>query len=154
MKGRIHIVFILLFVLSSITQGFAQEVVDSVRIYFRQGYSILEPSIRDNQKALNRIADSLNAGYRDSIYVLKKVHVVGGASPEGTIPLNKRLSEKRAGVLFKYLSRYRELPAKATLKVESGKAYLKFHEPQRAITPGQSVVFYLDEVVLGGGKIL
>lgn len=72
MKGRIHIVFILLFVLSSITQGFAQEVVDSVRIYFRQGYSILEPSIRDNQKALNRIADSLNAGYRDSIYVLKR----------------------------------------------------------------------------------
>lgn len=114
MKGRIHIVFILLFVLSSITQGFAQEVVDSVRIYFRQGYSILEPSIRDNQKALNRIADSLNAGYRDSIYVLKKVHVVGGASPEGTIPLNKRLSEKRAGVLFKYLSRYGELPDSLT----------------------------------------
>ncbi len=36
--------------------------------------------------------------------------VVGGASPEGSIPLNRRLSVNRAKVLFNYLSRYGELP--------------------------------------------
>ena len=59
----------------------AQEIQDSVKIYFRQGYSVLEPSHRNNREALDRIADSLRTSYADSVYQLKRIQVVGGASP-------------------------------------------------------------------------
>lgn len=51
--------------------------------------------------------------------------------------------------------RYRAKEAEAILYPEvDGKAKVEFKEPQRAITPGQSVVFYIGNLVLGGGKII
>ena len=37
--------------------------------------------------------------------------------------------------------------------IEDDKVYVKFKEPQLAITPGQAVVFYDKDVVVGGGII-
>ena len=39
------------------------------------------------------------------------------------------------------------------LETEHNKILVKFNEPQRAITPGQAVVFYDGDVVVGGGII-
>ncbi len=89
----------------------AQEVKDSVKIHFRQGKITLDPSVGNNREVLDRIKDSLSYSFTvDSIYKLRKVIVTGGASPEGSVRLNEGLSRNRANVLFKYLSRYAELP--------------------------------------------
>jgi tRNA-specific 2-thiouridylase len=50
--------------------------------------------------------------------------------------------------------RYRHTPAAARVRaLEAAKAELQFDAPQAAITPGQAVVFYQDDVVIGGGWI-
>ena len=49
--------------------------------------------------------------------------------------------------------RYKASEAPATLTPHDGFAEIRFHEPQRAVTPGQAVVFYNGDRLLGGGII-
>jgi len=51
-------------------------------------------------------------------------------------------------------TRYRQSDQACTIiRLGNGLCEVAFDEPQRAVTPGQSVVFYDDEVCLGGGVI-
>jgi len=50
--------------------------------------------------------------------------------------------------------RHRQAPAPATVRARGpGEVEVVFETPQRAVTPGQSVVFYDGECVVGGGVI-
>jgi tRNA-specific 2-thiouridylase len=66
---------------------------------------------------------------------------VSGAAPE-------------AGSVLTAKVRYRQ-PDQAVVveQIETGRMYLRFRLPQRAVTPGQSVVLYDGESCLGGGII-
>lgn len=61
--------------------------------------------------------------------------------------------EGETEVIAKIRYNHRGAPCKVQ-KISRDKVMCTFHEPVRAITPGQAVVFYKDEVVLGGGTIL
>ena len=51
-------------------------------------------------------------------------------------------------------ARYRHVEQPATVyPEENGFARVEFDEPQRAITPGQAVVLYVGDTVIGGGTI-
>src|SRR6266498_5454077 len=50
--------------------------------------------------------------------------------------------------------RYSHPGTRATLtQIENGRAHVRLHDPQRAVTPGQAAVFYGGDTVLGGGWI-
>jgi tRNA-specific 2-thiouridylase len=72
------------------------------------------------------------------------------ASDLNWIAIDKPVNAMTVGAKVRYSAQ----EARATLYVlEDGKVRVDFLTPQRAITPGQSVVFYDGDIVLGGGVI-
>ncbi|RIZ65090.1 MAG: tRNA 2-thiouridine(34) synthase MnmA [Methylococcales bacterium] len=64
---------------------------------------------------------------------------------------NQALTET---IVCKAKTRYRQADQICkVIPIENNRCRVLFDQPQRAITPGQSVVFYQDEICLGGGII-
>ena len=73
--------------------------------------------------------------------VATEVNYVSGQIPQEPLEITAKI-------------RYKAIEAEALLiPLEDGRARVTFARPQRDITPGQGVVFYQGEVVLGGGII-
>ena len=68
------------------------------------------------------------------------VNFTSGDTPGGPIEVGAKI-------------RYRARESPATVTPHGEAAEIRFHEPQRAVTPGQAVVFYQGEDLVGGGII-
>jgi tRNA-specific 2-thiouridylase len=77
---------------------------------------------------------------RDTL-TASRVHWISGDAPAAPV---------RASARIRY--RHREAPA-TIAPIDADRARVTFDAPQTAITPGQAVVFYEGDVVLGGGWI-
>ncbi len=69
-----------------------------------------------------------------------KLSWVSGKAPKESINITAKI-------------RYRSPEATAVLHLNGGVAEVNFQQPQRAIAPGQAIVFYQGDAVLGGGII-
>ena len=108
----------------------------------------------------------LGIAYSEPLYVIrldvKKNEVIVGKEEE--LYSTSVYSRELNFLVFKELKEERKVTAKIRYRSKEAEAILKpidrqtvkleFLNPQRAITPGQSVVFYEEDVVLGGGKII
>jgi tRNA-specific 2-thiouridylase len=73
---------------------------------------------------------------------LEEVNWIAGEPPNGPHK-----------VMGKARYRSQEVPCTVRSDTQSGAIIAEFDEPQRALTPGQALVFYQGEYVLGGGTI-
>lgn len=76
-----------------------------------------------------------------SSLIADQIHWISGQAP--TFPLHCHAK-----------IRYRQTDQDCTIILQNNQLLAIFDIPQRAITPGQSIVFYQNEVCLGGGIIL
>ena len=82
-----------------------------------------------------------------------------GGGPDAEQPLGQRrqlpVGALRRRSLWTWTPRYATRPASLRPRSSptNGWAEVRFREPQRAVTPGQAVVFYQGDEVLGGGYI-
>jgi tRNA-specific 2-thiouridylase len=89
----------------------------------------------DNTVTVGRDNELLN-----DVLWAEDLSFVSGEAPAGPLSIEAKI-------------RYRSEPAPALLTIADGGAEVRFQQPQRAITPGQAVVFYEGLRVLGGGTI-
>lgn len=74
-----------------------------VKIYFRQGYSSLQPAFRENGIRLDEFMRRVSEMHADSTARLNSIDIVAYASPEGSFTLNRKLARKRAENISAYL---------------------------------------------------
>lgn len=74
-----------------------------VKVYFRQGYSTLQPAFRENGIRLDEFMRRVSEMHTDSTARLNSIDIVAYASPEGSFTLNRKLARKRAENISAYL---------------------------------------------------
>ncbi len=114
--------------------------IGGVKGYKEAPWFVLEKDIERNE--IIACQDDDNPRLFHQNLVAEKLHWVAGDTPEET-----QLTAK---------IRYRQDFQDCEIKVKNDTVEVFFPEPQRAITPGQSIVFYDKDkkVCLGGGEII
>ena len=119
--------------------------IENFTIGQRKGIGIAAPKpyyvvALDAEK--NRVVVGNNDDLLTSEFVANDVRWIPFEAPSAPIECTAKVRHNHHG----------GAPATVTA-LENGRARVKLHQPQRAVTPGQAAVFYDGDLVLGGGWI-
>ena len=89
---------------------FAHSQEDTLQVYFRRGYAVLEPELRGNRETLEGLVVRLEAFGDDTAGCVSQLSLRGNASPDGTAAANVRLTRKRVEAVLSYLRQRVEIP--------------------------------------------
>lgn len=107
----------------------AEEAHDSVSIHFRQSKINLDTTYMENGATLKLFSDKVfhtkEVGFKGKI---KSVSITGGASPEGSVKYNNRLSKQRADKIFDYVRMITDLPDSLTRFTFSGRDWTGLYD--------------------------
>jgi tRNA-specific 2-thiouridylase len=110
----------------------------------RKGLGISSPTplyVVDLDAANNRVIVSDDSTLGRDAFTVERCNWIPFAPPDAPFEATVKIRYNHPGT-----------PATVT-PLSDGRAQVKLHAPQRAITPGQAAVFYQDDLVLGGGWI-
>ncbi len=88
-----------------------------------------------------RVTVGPSSALERSELIAERVHWISGQMPEGTIELQARVRSRMADV------------AATVVPLPGNRARVVFAQTLRGVAPGQAVVFYQDDLCLGGGWI-
>lgn len=126
---------------------------DTITLEFPQGRSAIYPDFKRNDSVLGKIRlltkDFQNPEFLDH---LRHVRVIGGASPEGSVAINRTLSRKRADNIFLYLSDLVNIPDTITAFTFLGRDWtgLKRLVENDPLVPYREETLSLIEEILAG----
>ncbi|MFQ5721930.1 MAG: aminomethyltransferase beta-barrel domain-containing protein, partial [Candidatus Aminicenantales bacterium] len=118
--------------------------MDSFTIGQRRGLGIAAPHplyVLEIRAEKNEIVVGRSEDLYKKKFIASDIHLTSIEKVEGPLSLKAKIRYK-----------HREAEAKL-IPLDSEKMEVEFRKAQRAITPGQAVVFYDGQVVVGGGLI-
>lgn len=110
----------------------------------RKGLGLSSPKplyVIELDAANNRVIVGDDTALERDEYIVERCNWIPFEQPPASFEVTAKIRYNHPGT-----------PATIT-PLENGRAKVKLHVPQRAITPGQASVFYQDDLVVGGGWI-
>jgi tRNA-specific 2-thiouridylase len=120
------------------------EGIEFYTIGQRKGLGLSSPApwyVVELDPATNRVVVGDDAALDRDEFIADRCNWIAFETPPATVEASVKIRYSHPGT-----------PATVTPQ-PGGRAKVKLHAAQRAITPGQAAVFYQDDLVLGGGWI-